>query len=104
MLLWYSTIHTPPATVPLLVAEAVRVLRPGGHLLIGFQAGAGTRDVSEIYRRLGHDVELERHLFAPDEVTGWLADAGLHELARTVRRPREGERDDQAAVLARLAG
>lgn len=104
VLLWYSTIHTPPSAVPLLLAEATRVLRPGGHLLVGFQSGVGTQDVSGIYRELGHDVVLERHLFTPDQVAGWLGDLGLREVARTVRRPRPGERDDQAAVLARLVG
>ena len=51
VMLWYSIIHTPPAGQARIFAEAVRVLRPGGHLLVGFQAGAGTRDVSGSYRR-----------------------------------------------------
>ncbi len=100
VLLWYSTIHTPPAGQPRLLAEASRVLRPGGHLLIGFQAGAGTRDVAPAYRTVGHEIELERHLVAADQVSDWLAAAGLRELARLVRRARDGERDDQASVLA----
>ncbi|MEO6585546.1 MAG: hypothetical protein ABIN90_04480 [Knoellia sp.] len=84
-------------------AEAVsaRVLRPGGHLLIAFQSGEGTRDVSAAYRRVGHDVVLERYLFTPDVVASHLADAGLTELTRMVRRARDDERDDQAVLLAR---
>ncbi|WP_313949460.1 class I SAM-dependent methyltransferase, partial [Frankia sp. AvcI1] len=35
---WYSIIHTPPVRVPALFAEFARVLAPGGHLLLGFQA------------------------------------------------------------------
>ena len=100
VLLWYSTIHTPPAGQPRLLAEAARVLRPGGHLLVGFQAGAGTRDVAPAYRTVGHEIELERHLVTADQVSGWLAAAGLRELARLVRRGRDGELDDQASVLA----
>jgi len=100
VLLWYSTIHTPPEGQPRLLAEAARVLRPGGHLLVGFQAGAGTRDVAPAYRAFGHEVELERHLVTADQVGGWLAAAGLREVARLVRRAQGGERDDQASVLA----
>ena len=46
VMLWYSIIHTPPAGQARIFAEAARVLRPGGHLLVGFQSGEGTRDVS----------------------------------------------------------
>jgi SAM-dependent methyltransferase len=68
VLLWYSIIHTPPAGQDRIFAETARVLRPGGHVLVGFQAGAGTRDVSAAYSRFGHEVELVRHLYTADEV------------------------------------
>ncbi|WP_432494509.1 class I SAM-dependent DNA methyltransferase [Kineococcus gypseus] len=102
VLLWYSTIHTPPAGQARVFSEAARVLRPGGHVLVGFQSGRGTRDVSAAYRRYGREVRLERHLFTPDEVARHLRRAGLHERARVVRRPRGAESDDQAFLLARL--
>ncbi len=35
LMLWYSFIHTPPAGLARIFAEAARVLRPGGHLLAG---------------------------------------------------------------------
>ncbi len=101
VMLWYSAIHTPPEGQAYIFAEAARVLRPGGHLLIAFQSGEGTRDVSAAYRRVGHDVVLERYLFTPDVVASHLADAGLTELTRMVRRARDDERDDQAVLLAR---
>ena len=100
VMLWYSIIHTPPAGVDAVLAEAVRVLRPGGHLLVGFQSGTGVRDVSPAYRRFGHDVRLERHLYTPDDLAARLAALDTHEVARLVRRPTGSERDDQAAVLA----
>ncbi|TQM55158.1 class I SAM-dependent methyltransferase [Humibacillus xanthopallidus] len=103
VLLWYSIIHTPPSGLDRVLAEAVRVLRPGGHLLVGFQSGTGVRDVAPAYRRLGHDVRLERHLHTPDDVTGRLAALDVHEVARLVRRAEAGERDDQAVLLARRA-
>ncbi len=53
VLLWYSIIHTPPAGLDRVLAEAVRVLRPGGHLLVGFQSGTGTRDVGPVIPAAG---------------------------------------------------
>lgn len=102
VMIWYSAIHTPPEGQPRIFAEAARVLRPGGHLVIGLQAGEGTRDVSAAYRRLGHEVELERHLYTPDEIAAFASDVALMEVARMVRRAQGQERDDQAALLARL--
>ena len=101
VMLWYSIIHTPPTGLDRVLAEAVRVLRPGGHLLVGFQSGTGTRDVAPAYRRLGHEVRLERHLYTADEVAGRLATLGADEVARLVRRAKADERDDQAVLLAR---
>lgn len=67
---------------------------------MGFQSGAGSRDVSAAYRRFGHDVRLERHRYTADQVAVWLEAAGLREVRRMVRRARGAERDDQAVVLA----
>lgn len=101
VLLWYSVIHTPPPGQPRIFAEAARVLRPGGHVLVGFQSGQGVRDVAPAYRRFGHDIELVRYLYTADAVADRLADAGLTEVCRLVRAARGSERDGQAAVLAR---
>lgn len=102
VMVWYSAIHTPPQGQLQIFAEVARVLRPGGHVLVGLQSGEGTRDASAAYARFGHDIELERYLYTPDEVAAVLEGAGLTEVARMVRRPREGERDDQSALLAQL--
>jgi SAM-dependent methyltransferase len=101
VMLWYSTIHTPRDGQARIFTEVSRVLRPGGHLLVGIQAGTGRRDVSAAYRRLGHDVRLERYLYTADEVAAWMAAAGLQEVCRLVRRAQGQERDDQAVLLAR---
>jgi ubiquinone/menaquinone biosynthesis C-methylase UbiE len=101
VLLWYSVIHTPPAGLPRLLAEAVRVTRPGGHVLVASQSGRGVRDVAPSYRRFGHDITLERHLHTADDLAAGLAAAGAVEVARLVRCAGERERDDQASVLAR---
>ena len=103
VMLWYSVIHTPPAEHGAIFSEVARVLRPGGHVVVAFQSGEGVRDVAPSYRGLGHDVVLERHLTTADAVSAGLGAVGLHEVCRLVRRPKEGERDDQAVVLARAA-
>ncbi|MFV2010068.1 class I SAM-dependent methyltransferase [Micromonospora sp. LOL_027] len=77
-----------------------RGLHPGGQLLVGFQAGDGTRDVAAMYRRFGHEIALDRHLFTPDQVAAWIEAAGLREVCRLVRRAQGAERDDQAVLLA----
>lgn len=100
VMLWYSIIHTPPAGQARIFAEASRVLRPGGHLLVGFQVGAGTRDVSAAYRRFGHEIELERYLYTADQVAARIETAGLREMSRMVRRGQGRETDDQATLLA----
>jgi ubiquinone/menaquinone biosynthesis C-methylase UbiE len=100
VLLWYSVIHTPLTGLPRIFADVARVLRPGGHVLVGFQSGTGTHDVSPAYRRFGHEIELVRHRYTADQVSSALAGAGLDEVSRLVRRPRGTEADDQAVVLA----
>jgi SAM-dependent methyltransferase len=102
VLLWYSIIHTPPAGQARIFAEVSRVLRPAGHVLVGFQAGEGTRHVSAAYRRSGHDVQLERHLYTADEVASRIEAAGLREVSRLARRAHGAERDDQVVLLARV--
>jgi SAM-dependent methyltransferase len=100
VMLWYSIIHTPPAGQARIVEEVARVLRPGGYLIVGFQSGEGTRDVSAAYRRFGHEVRLERYLYTPDDVAARLEAVGLREVCRLVRRAQGKERDDQAVLLA----
>lgn len=101
VMLWYSTIHTARDGQARLYSEASRVLRPGGYLLVGFQAGEGVHDTSATYRRYGHDVELVRYRFTADEVAAWIAASGLSETCRLLRRPQGTERDDQAILIAR---
>jgi ubiquinone/menaquinone biosynthesis C-methylase UbiE len=101
VMLWYSIIHTPPAGQSRIFAEVTRVLRPGGHVLVGFQSGEGTRDVSGAYRRFGHEIQLERHHYTADQVASQVEAAGLREVCRQVRRAQGSESDDQAVLLAR---
>ena len=98
---WYSTIHSPDADLPCVLAEASRVLRPGGVILVAFQTGAGVRDVSENYRRHGHNIRLQRFLRNADEVSSLLAAASFSEVSRLDRHAVGRERDGQAVLIAR---
>jgi hypothetical protein len=51
------------------------VLRPGGPLLLGFHAGAGSRLKTEGYG--GHPMKVYVHRRQPDQVAAWLRDAGF---------------------------
>lgn len=75
-------------------------MRPGGHVLVGFQSGDGARDVSAAYRPFGHDIQLERHLYTADQVVTRLRRVGLREVSRLVRGARGIEKDEQAVLLA----
>ena len=101
VMLWYSIIHTPPAGQARVFAEATRVLRPAGHLLVGFQAGEGRCDVSAAYSQSGHQVTLERYLYTAHQVASRIEAAGLREVSRIVRRAQGREQDDQAFLLAK---
>ncbi|HMM95160.1 methyltransferase domain-containing protein [Phycicoccus sp.] len=102
ILFWYSLIHLSDDELPLALAEAVRVLRPGGHVLLGFQKGEGVFDVGAVLAERGHDVELVRWHRGPKEVLDLLAAAGFERVARLVRAPVGRERHGQAFLLARL--
>ncbi|MFE1247552.1 class I SAM-dependent methyltransferase [Streptomyces sp. NPDC058735] len=97
---WYSTIHTPEEHLPALFAGFHRVLRPGGHLLLGFQAGDGSRRYEEAF---GHRVALDFRRRRPERMAALLEGAGFGVRARTVREPDEatGEPVPQASLVAR---
>ncbi|MBV6700906.1 class I SAM-dependent methyltransferase [Kitasatospora aureofaciens] len=74
ILAWYSVHHTPPAQLPAMFAEFRRVLRPGGHLLLGGHAGDAHLRPAEAY---GHPVSYESHLIPADRLADLLAQAGF---------------------------
>ncbi|MDN5915299.1 MAG: class I SAM-dependent methyltransferase [Pseudonocardia sp.] len=81
---WYSLIHIPESDRPAVVAEFGRVLRPGGYVLLGFQAGDDTLHFDEAF---GHEVSLDFHRLDPDAVIAALDAAGFELVARLVRAP-----------------
>lgn len=102
VLAWYSTIHVPGERLPEVFAEFRRVLAPGGHLLLAFQAGD---EVSHRTEAAGHAISLDFHLRRPDHVAELVGRAGLTVTARLLREPDEHgdfpETTPQAFLLAR---
>jgi SAM-dependent methyltransferase len=97
---WYSIIHTPEEHLPALFAGFHRVLRPGGHLLLGFQSGDEHRRYEGAF---GHDVSLTFRRGRPERIAALLGGAGFTVRATTVREPDEarGEPVAQASLVAR---
>lgn len=95
---WYSTIHTPVDELPALFAELYRVLAPGGHLLVAFQAGDEDRHHD---RPWGHPVALTFLRRRPELIAGLLEAAGFALVSQTVREPDRGEASRQASLIAR---
>ncbi|MFD8985231.1 class I SAM-dependent DNA methyltransferase [Streptomyces sp. NPDC059564] len=98
---WCSTGHTPPGELPAVFAEFDRVLAPGGHALIAFEAGDERRVLAHAY---GHPVDLDVYRTPPPLMAGLLGEAGLPEVSRLVRQPAAHENGPQCFILARKPG
>ncbi len=92
----YSIIHIPPDRLPEVFAEFHRVLAPGGHLLLAFQAGDERRHITEAF---GRRVSADAYRLPPGHVAGLLGQAGLDLRAQLIREPHEGLETDQRAYL-----
>ncbi|MFI9063741.1 class I SAM-dependent methyltransferase [Streptomyces sp. NPDC053429] len=92
----YSTIHTPPAQLPALLAEQARVLAPGGLLLVSFFATDGPEPV-----RFDHKV-TPAYSWPVDRFAELLAGAGLAPFARLLHDPHSERGFLDAHLLARL--
>jgi len=97
---WYSVIHAPPGHLGEVAAELARVLAPGGHLLVAFQAGGGEAVLRAATPETA--IPLTSHRHDPDDVADRLAGAGLIVDARAVRAPSlPHESTPQAFLSAR---
>ncbi|MCC0100496.1 class I SAM-dependent methyltransferase [Streptomyces flavotricini] len=92
----YSMIHTPPGELPALLAEQVRVLAPGGLLLVSFFATDGRPEPV----RFDHKV-TPAYSWPVDRFAELLAEAGLVPFARLVHDPNSERGFLEAHLLAR---
>jgi ubiquinone/menaquinone biosynthesis C-methylase UbiE len=98
VLAWYAIIHSAPADLASIFAEFARVLRPGGIVLLAFQAGEGTREMTHAY---GHAVELRAFLHNSESVIQDLEHVGFELEASLDRKPRDSETHSQGFIIAR---
>nr|WSY52276.1 class I SAM-dependent methyltransferase [Streptomyces sp. NBC_00886] len=98
----YSTIHIPDDRLPGVFAEFHRVLRPGGYVLLSFQASAEGEHI-HMTERYGQDISLDYYFRTSAEVSTFLTEAGLSLYAQA-RVERQGEQKwARAFVLAHKA-
>jgi SAM-dependent methyltransferase len=95
---WWSILHTPPSSLPLVFNEFQRILAPGGYALLGFHAGVDHVQIEHAY---GHPVSYNTYLLNPDQITEMLARAGL---AVTARLIADGRKRPQACLVAHKPG
>lgn len=91
----YSTIHTPPVELPALLAGLVRVLAPGGLLLLSFFGTDGPEPI-----RFDHKV-TPAYSWPVDRLAGLLTGAGLDPFARLLHDPASERGFLDAHLLAR---
>jgi SAM-dependent methyltransferase len=94
----YSTIHIPDTDLPGVLAEFHRVLRPGGYVLLAFQASEGEH--IHLTERYGQDISLDYYFRAPAQVAAFLTGAGLSLYAQVRVEPRGAQKLGRALVLA----
>lgn len=90
ILSWYSTIHHPDADLPTVFGEMHRLVVLGGLICLGFQTGYGMREVGQLYRDRGHDIELVRYCRDATNMTRMLEAAGFTVVA-VMERAAMGE-------------
>jgi ubiquinone/menaquinone biosynthesis C-methylase UbiE len=95
---YYSTIHIPQDRLAEVFDEFHRVLAPGGHAMLAFQVGDGTRHFAEAF---GHEIELDFHRRRAEDVAELLDRARLPVIARLLREADETESTPRAYLLAR---
>lgn len=71
---FYCLIHIPRAHMKQALVELLRVLHPGGTILLTFHIGQEVRHFEEWW---GHTVNLDFQFFEREEMKQWLTEAGF---------------------------
>ena len=71
---FYAIVNIPAETLPIAFREMVRVLRPGGLLLLAFHIGGDVLRPAEMW---GTPVEIKFHHFQPHSIGRMLEEAGF---------------------------
>jgi len=93
VLAWYSLIHHEPVSLRRALDEFVRVLRPGGGLLVGFFVGADVEPFD-------HAV-VRAHRWPPDVFADELRAAGFDVIETHTRTAAAAQPRPHGAILAR---
>jgi len=94
---FYCIIHIPREQIVAALREMKRVLKPGGVLLITFHIGAEIEHLDEWWEK---PVNLDFAYYQPNEMEGWLNEAGFDLEETIVRKPNpEVEVATQRAYL-----
>ena len=91
---WYSIIHVPDDELPVVFAEAARVLRPGGWFQLAFQLGNRVDHHSDL---AGTAIDLDFHRRSIEQVASALEPHGLLPVTRLEREPDRGGRYPEAS-------
>lgn len=84
---FYSIIHIPRPEVVAVLCELNRAMCRGGWLLLAFHIGD---DVVHLDEWWGHQVSVDFLFFRPEEMTGFLKDAGFQVEEIVEREPYPG--------------
>jgi SAM-dependent methyltransferase len=82
---WWSLFNLPRDVLPEVLRAFADALVPGGHALIGTHVGDGDLVRTEAYG--GVPVSWTTHLWQPEQLTGFLVDAGLEPVAEVRLAP-----------------
>ncbi|OOB90918.1 SAM-dependent methyltransferase [Rathayibacter sp. VKM Ac-2630] len=95
VLAWYSLIHHHPDALPRALAEFVRVLRPGGTLLVGFFTGSGVE-------AFDHAITTA-YRWPPEALADELRAVGFEVVETRTRTEQAPGPRPHGAILARLS-